>query len=70
MKLSQMFEEMKKYSGFIKVGASYVVNLAFVRRISGNDLEMFNGVTVSIPRRSSEEVQKIYMDFCRKEALK
>ena len=70
MKLSQMFEEMKRYPGFIKVGASYVVNLAFVRRISGNALEMFNGVKISIPRRSSEEVQKIYMDFCRKEALK
>ena len=70
MKLSQMFEEMQKYPGFIKVGASYVVNLAFVRKISGNTLEMFNGVKISIPRRSSEEVQKIYMDFCRKEALK
>ncbi|MDE6663737.1 MAG: LytTR family DNA-binding domain-containing protein [Lachnospiraceae bacterium] len=70
MKLSQMFEEMQNYSGFIKVGASYVVNLAFVRKISGNSLEMFNGVKISIPRRSSEEVQKIYMDFCRKEALK
>ena len=70
MKLSQMFEELRKYSGFIKVGASYIVNLAFVRRISGNTLEMLNGVKISIPRRSSEEVQKTYMDFCRKEALK
>ena len=70
MKLSQMFEEIQNYPGFIKVGASYVVNLVFVRRISGNTLEMFNGIKISIPRRSSEEVQKIYMDFCRKEALK
>ena len=70
MKLSQMFGEMQKYPGFIKVGVSYVVNLAFVRRISGNALEMFNGVQISIPRRSSEEVQKTYMDFYRKEAVK
>ncbi len=70
MKLSQIFEEMQKYSGFIKVGASYVVNLAFVRKISGNTLEMINDVQISIPRRSSEEVQKTYMDFCRKEALR
>ncbi|MDE7282357.1 MAG: LytTR family transcriptional regulator, partial [Lachnospiraceae bacterium] len=69
-KLSQMFEEMQKYPGFIKVGASYVVNLAFVRRISGNSLELFSGVKISIPRRGSEEVQKTYMDFCRKEALR
>ncbi len=70
MKLSQMFEEMQKYSGFIKVGASYVVNLSFVRRISGNTLEMFNGLKIPIPRRGREEVQKTYMDFFRKEALK
>ena len=70
MKLSQMFEELREYSEFIKVGASYDANLAFVRKISGNTLEMLNGVKISIPRRSSEEVQKIYMDFCRKEALK
>ena len=70
MKLSQMFEKIQKYPGFIKVGASYVVNLAFVKKISGKTLEMFNGVQISIPRRSSEEVKKIYMDFCRKEALK
>ena len=70
MKLSQMFEEIQNYSGFIKVGASYAVNLAFVRKLSGNTMEMFNGVRISIPRRNSEEVQKIYMDFYRKEALK
>ena len=70
MKLSQMFEKLREYSGFIKVGASYVVNLAFVRKISGNNLEMLNGAKISIPRRSSEEVQKTYMDFCRREALK
>ncbi len=70
MKLSQMFENLREYSDFIKVGASYVVNLAFVRKISGNTLEMLNGVNISIPRRSVEEVQRTYMDFCQKEALK
>ena len=70
MKLSQMFTELCEYSGFIKVGASYVVNLAFVSKISGNTLEMLNGVTISIPRRSGKEVQKTYMDFCLEEALK
>ena len=28
------------------------------------------GVPIPIPRRSSEEVQKTYMEFCRKEVLK
>lgn len=70
MKLSQMFEEIQKYPEFIRVGASYVANFVFVRRISGNILEMLNGTKIPIPRRSIEEVQNIYMDFCRKEVQK
>ena len=69
-KLSQMFEELQRYPEFIKVGASYVANLTFVRRISGNTLEMLSGAKIPVPRRSSEEVRKTYMEFCRKEARK
>lgn len=69
MKISQLFERIQEYPGFIKVGVSYIVNLAFVRRISGNTIQMSNDAGIPIPRRSSEHVQKSYMDFCRKEVL-
>lgn len=69
MKLSQMFEELQKFPEFIRIGASYIVNLAFVRKISSGIMEMQNGVKIPVPRRSNEEVKKAYMDFCRKEAL-
>ena len=70
MKLSQMFEEIQKYPEFIKVGASYVVNFDFVRSISGNSMEVQGGAKISVPRRSVEEVQRAYMEYCRKEARK
>lgn len=70
MKLSQLFEEIRDCREFVKVGASYAANLAFVRRISANTVEMLNGSKIPIPRRSSEQVRKAYMDFCRREALK
>ena len=70
MKLSQMFEKIQKYPQFIKVGASYVVNLDFVRNISGNSIEMQGGVKIPVPRRSVEEVQRAYMEYCRREARK
>lgn len=70
MKLSQMFEEIQKYPEFIKVGASYVINYDFVRSISGNSIEMQGGVKIPIPRRRVEEVQRAYMEYCRKEARK
>ncbi len=70
MKLSQMFEEIQKYPEFIKIGASYVVNLDFVRSISGNNIEMQGGVKIPVPRRSVEKVRRAYMEYCRKEANK
>lgn len=68
-KLSQMYEEMQRFSEFIRVGASYIINLSFVRKISSNTIEMQNGTRIPIPRRRSDEVRKAYMDFFRKEAL-
>lgn len=68
--LSQIFEGMQKYPEFIRIGASYVVNLNFVRKISANSMEMTDGSKISVPRRSNETVKRAYMDFCRKEALK
>lgn len=70
MKLSQIFEDIKEYPEFIRVGISYIANLAFVRRIAGNTLEIMDNTNITIPKRNRKEVQKIYMDFCRKEALK
>lgn len=70
MKLSLMFEEIQKYPEFIKIGASYVVNLNFARSITGNNIEMQSGAKIPVPRRSVEEVQRAYMEYCRKEARK
>lgn len=69
-KLSQMFEELEKYPELIRIGASYIANLGFVRKLSANSMEMVNGAKIPIPRRSGDGVRKAYMDFCRKEALK
>lgn len=69
-KIFQMFEEIKKHSEFIRVGASYIVNLSFVRKISFHSIYMYNEEKIPIPRRSSKNVHKAYMDFCRKEVMK
>lgn len=68
MKLSEMFGKIQECPEFFKVGASYIVNFNFVRSVSENTIEMLSGVTIPVPRRSVDKVQKKYMDFCRKEA--
>lgn len=67
-KMTEMYEKLKKYPEFIRIGASYIANLIFVRKVSASIIELSNG-KIPIPRRSSMEVQRAYMDFCRKEAL-
>lgn len=66
-KLAEMYEKIQKYPEFIRVGASYAANLNFVQSIFRNSMEMRGGTKIPIPRRSSEEVQNIYMEFCRRE---
>lgn len=68
--LSQMFLEMQEYPEFIRIGASYIVNLDLVRKISVNFMEMMDGARIPVPRRSIEAVRRAYMDFCRKEAVR
>ncbi len=70
MKLSQMIEEVQKYSEFTRAGVSYVANLTFVWRIARNSLEICNGSKIPVLRKTRGEAQRLYMDFCRKGALK
>lgn len=68
--LSGMYEMLQEYPEFIRVGASYIVNLNLVRKVSSVFLEMQDNTRIPVPRRSREAVQKAYMEFCRREAVK
>lgn len=48
---------------FIKVGASYVVNLSFVKLMHGHDLRMINGALIPVPRAAVAEVRDLYMNY-------
>lgn len=39
-----------------------------MRNISENNIEMQGGAKIPVPQRSIEEVQRAYMEYCRKEA--
>lgn len=69
---TQTLTEIKKLfqdvSGFVTVGASYIVNLRCVQSLLETTLEMSNGDTVSVPRRVRGELKKQYFDFYTREA--
>lgn len=57
-------------TGFITIGASYIVNLRCVQSILQSELIMINGQSIPIPRRLRNDVKEQYFDFYRAEATK
>ena len=70
MTLTELKELFQGVSGFVEVGASYIVNLRCVQRVLSAALEMAEGETIPVPRRLRSEVKQQYFDFYTKEATR
>ena len=57
-------------SGFISVGASFIVNLRCVQSVLQTELIMANGQSRPVPRRIRNDIKERYFDFYREEAMK
>ena len=55
-------------SGFMTVGASYIINLRCVQSVQQTTILMENGESIPVPRRLRSELKKQYFDFYIKEA--
>ena len=60
----------KDVSGFISVGASYIVNLRCVQSVLKTELIMINGQNIPVPRRLRNDIREEYFNFYREEAMK
>lgn len=68
MTLTAFKDVFQAVSGFVTVGASYIVNLRCVQSLLETTLEMANGDRIPVPRRLRGELKKQYFDFYTKEA--
>jgi len=48
---------------FVRCGASYIINLKFIARITATDVYLLDGRRVPIPRRSSVALKRKYGDY-------
>ena len=55
-------------SGFMTVGASYIINLRCVQSVQQTTILMENGESIPVPRRLRSELRKQYFDFYIEEA--
>lgn len=66
--LTEFRELFQNVSGFVIMGASYIVNLRYVQSLFQTTLEMTNGEMIPVPRRLREDLRKQYFAFYTKEA--
>lgn len=60
--LAQFFQELQADPAFFMPHRSYIVNLAWVRKVTPEALVMKNGHTLPLPRGEYKRVKKLFMD--------
>ncbi len=55
---------------FITTGASFLVNSAYIRSVNSLIVTMKSGRQIQIPRRSVTEVERAYLEYCRRSVVK
>ena len=63
MTVSELYTLLAQYGGFIRVGSSYIINLRNVKNVSTTELNMYNGISIPIPRGKHSEIKKAFWDF-------
>ncbi len=61
-------EQIGENASFACCGASYIVNLACVKKMTSAVLTMMCGAKIPIPRRVCSQLEKLYLDYYRREA--
>ena len=63
MTVTELFSMLGKYSGFIRVGGAYTINLRYVKNITRTDLLLYNNVVLRIPRGKWAEIKNEFWNF-------
>ncbi len=66
--LSAIREQIGENKSFAGCGASYIINLGRVRKITSAVITMMCGASIPIPRRAYTQLEKHYLDYYRGEA--
>ena len=63
MTVSELYSHLVQYSGFLRVGSAYIINLRNVKNVTTSEVHMYNDITVPIPRGKHNEIKKAFWDF-------
>ena len=63
MTVAELYAMLGKYGGFIRVGSPYVINLRHVKNVSTYKVELYNDMSIPIPRGKHTEIKKAFWDY-------
>lgn len=63
MTMTKVYEMLSVYREFVKVGVSYIVNLAHINRLNAREIQMDNGRTIYLPRGAYRGLREQYFNY-------
>ena len=61
--VTELFGILATYGGFCRVGSPYIINLRNVKNVSAHAVDLYNGVSIPIPRGKHTEIKKAFWDY-------
>lgn len=62
-RLSDLYEQLQENAGFIFPHRTYIVNMEYIRGISGTEILMTDGRRLPISRKSYIDIKTAYLDY-------
>ena len=67
MSSSALYELFAGAENMLRVGASFIVNVDHIERLTAKEITLFNGMRIPVPRSGYSELRKAYFDYYRNE---
>lgn len=63
VRLSELYEQLRENAGFIFPHRTYIVNMEYIRGISGTEILMTDGRRLPISRKGYTDIKTAYLDY-------
>ena len=60
MTVSELFEELSQYGGFVRGGSAYIINLNKVKSVSTGEVCFNNNIKLPLPRGAHSEIKEAF----------
>ena len=61
--VTELLTTLMRNDGFVRVGSAYIVNLRNVKNVSTYKVELYNDMSIPIPRGKHTEIKKAFWDY-------